>query len=56
MAANIYAQAYQKNPEFFAFTRSINSYRQTFNNKGDVMLLDPESDYFKYLKGGDISQ
>ena len=56
MAANIYAEAYQKDPEWFAFTRSINSYRQTFSNKGDVMLLDPESDYFKYLKDGDIAK
>ena len=56
MAANIYAEAYQKDPDWFAFTRSINSYRQTFSNKGDVMLLDPESDYFKYLKDGDIAK
>ena len=54
-ATGIYAEAYNKDPEFFAFTRSLNSYRQTFSSKGDVLLLDPKSDYFKYLKNG-ISQ
>ena len=54
-ATGIYAAAYNKDPEFFAFTRSLNSYRQTFSSKNDVLLLDPDSDYFKYLKSG-ISQ
>lgn len=49
-ATSVYAEAYSKDPEFFAFTRSMSSYRETFNSKGDVILLDPESDYFKYLK------
>ncbi|MFM1895542.1 MAG: hypothetical protein RLZZ385_616 [Pseudomonadota bacterium] len=53
-ATGIYAQAYTKDPEFFAFTRSLNSYRETFSNKSDVLLLDPESDYFKYLKSGPL--
>ena len=51
-ATATYADAYTKDPEFFAFTRSLNSYRETFNSKGDVLLLDPGSDYFKYLKDG----
>ena len=51
-ATGIYAEAYNKDPEFFAFTRSLNSYRETFSSKGDVLLLDPDSDYFKYLKNG----
>ncbi len=51
-ATGIYATAYNKDPEFFAFTRSMNSYRETFSSKGDVLLLDPDSDYFKYLKNG----
>lgn len=56
-ATAIYADAYQKDPEFYAFTRSLNAYRETFNNKGDFLLLDPESDYFKYLRnGGAIDQ
>jgi len=51
-ATAIYADAYTQDPEFYAFTRSLNSYRETFNSKSDVLLLDPDSDYFKYLKGG----
>ena len=51
-ATSIYAEAYSRDPEFFAFTRSLNAYRQTFSSKGDVLLIDPESDYFKYLKNG----
>jgi membrane protease subunit HflC len=49
-AAAIYARAFQEDPEFFAFYRSIEAYRQSFRNKGDVMVLDPSSDFFKYLK------
>ena len=49
-ATSIYAEAYNRDPEFFAFTRSLNAYRATFSSKGDVLLLDPDSDYFKYLK------
>ncbi len=51
-ATSIYAEAYTRDPEFYAFTRSLNAYRETFSSKGDVLLLDPDSDYFKYLKGG----
>jgi membrane protease subunit HflC len=51
-ATGIYAEVYNKNPEFYAFTRSLNAYRETFSSKGDVLLLDPDSDYFKYLKNG----
>jgi len=51
-ATSVYAEAYTRDPEFYAFTRSLNSYRETFSSKGDVLLLDPDSDYFKYLKDG----
>ena len=51
-ATAIYAEAYTKDPEFFALTRSLNAYRETFSSKGDVLLLDPDSDYFKYFKDG----
>lgn len=51
-ATSIYGRAFQRDPEFYAFTRSLNSYKETFSNKGDVLLLDPDSDYFKYLNGG----
>jgi len=49
-ATAIYAGAYNRDPEFFAFTRSLSAYRETFQNKGDVLLLDPDSEYFRYLK------
>jgi len=50
-ATSIYAQAYGKDPEFFSFTRSLNAYRSTFSNKSDFLLVDPDSDYFRYLNG-----
>lgn len=52
-ASAIYASAFTKNPEFYSFTRSLNSYRDTFSSKDDVLLLQPDSDYFKYLRSGD---
>ncbi len=49
-ASAIYAQAYSVNPEFYAFYRSLEAYRATFRTKGDVMVLDPNSDFFRYFK------
>ncbi len=49
-AARIYADAFQRNPEFFSFYRSMEAYRQSLRSKSDVMVLDPSSDFFKYLK------
>jgi membrane protease subunit HflC len=49
-AAKIYADAFQRNPEFFSFYRSMEAYRQSLRSKSDVMVLDPSSDFFKYLK------
>ncbi|MDD5331031.1 MAG: protease modulator HflC [Sulfuricella sp.] len=49
-AAAIYAEAFGQNPEFYAFYRSLEAYRQSFRNKSDVMVLDPSSEFFKYLK------
>lgn len=48
-AASTYAAAYNKDPEFYAFMRSLNAYRTSFQDKSDVMLVDPRSDFFKYL-------
>ncbi len=48
-AAAIYAEAFNADPEFYEFTRSLNAYRQTFSDSGDVLLLSPDSDFFKYL-------
>jgi len=48
-AADIYAKAFQSNAEFYAFWRSLRAYRQAFGGGGDVMLLQPDSDFFRYL-------
>jgi membrane protease subunit HflC len=54
-AAKIYASAYQKDPEFYSFVRSLNAYKNSFSNKGDIMLVEPDSDFFKYLKQQDAN-
>jgi membrane protease subunit HflC len=50
-ASATYAAAFGRNTEFYAFYRSLEAYKQSFKNKGDVMVLDPSSAFFKYLKG-----
>ncbi len=49
-ASAVYARAYRLNPQFYAFYRSLHAYRESFKNKNDLMLLGPNSDFFKYLK------
>ncbi len=49
-AARIYAEAFNRNPEFYSFYRSMEAYRQGLRTKSDVMVLDPSSDFFKYFK------
>ena len=51
-ASQIYAEAFGRNPEFYKFYRSLEAYRATFKDKGDVMVVDPSSEFFKYFKGG----
>ncbi len=53
-AAATYAEAFDKNAEFYSFYRSIEAYQQAFKNKGDLMVLDPSSDFFKYLKDPEL--
>jgi membrane protease subunit HflC len=48
-AASVYAAAYRQDPEFYSFMRSLNAYKSAFSNKGDIMLVEPDSDFFKYL-------
>lgn len=48
-AAAIYARAFGRDPEFYAFSRSLEAYMQSFKNKNDVLLVDPKGDFFKYL-------
>jgi membrane protease subunit HflC len=50
-ASAIYAEAFGRNPEFYKFYRSLEAYRATFKNHGDVMVMDSSSDFFKYFKG-----
>lgn len=49
-AAAIYAEAYGQSPEFYNFYRSLEAYRNSFRNKGDVLVVEPSSEFFKYLK------
>tara|TARA_B100000287_G_scaffold329176_1_gene313768 strand:- start:2817 stop:3689 length:873 start_codon:yes stop_codon:yes gene_type:complete len=48
-AAAIYAESFSQDPEFYEFTRSMKAYVETFENKSDVMLIDSDSEFFKYL-------
>ncbi len=50
LAAAIYAEAYNQDRDFYAFYRSLQAYRETFSKSGDVMLLEPDSDFFRFLK------
>jgi membrane protease subunit HflC len=49
-ASAIYAQAYGANPEFYSFYRSLEAYRATFRSKSDMMVLDPNAEFFRYFK------
>ncbi len=50
VAAATYARAFQKDSEFYSFYRSLEAYKQSFREKSDVMIIDPESDFFKYFQ------
>ena len=50
IASATYANAFTKDPEFYSFTRSLRAYTDTFSGKDDVLLLKPDSDFFKYMK------
>lgn len=50
LATEIYAAAYGKNPEFYALYRSLNAYQNSFGDGRDVLVLEPDSDFFKYFK------
>jgi membrane protease subunit HflC len=49
-ATATYAAAYSKNPEFYAFYRSIQAYKNSLGKEGDVMVVSPDSEFFKYLR------
>ncbi len=50
-ASQIYGDAYSKNPDFYAFIRSLQAYTQTFNKRDDVLVLSPDSQFFRYFNG-----
>ena len=49
-ATRIYADAFNQDPEFYSFTRSLRAYQDSFQGSGDVMLIRPDSEFFRYLK------
>ncbi len=49
LAARIYADAYNQDAEFYSFYRSLNAYKEAFSQQGDIMVLKPDSDFFRYL-------
>lgn len=55
-AASIYAEAFQRDPEFYAFYRSLNAYRESFKAGGDLFVLDPKSEFFRYLNNAQGTQ
>ena len=55
-ATKIYAEAFQKNPEFYSFYRSLEAYKRSFQNKNDMMVLEPNSEFFKYLRNSGTSR
>ncbi len=56
LAAEIYADAYNRDPEFYAFYRSIDAYRNSISESGDLIVLDPDNDFFRYLNNRDGSE
>ena len=55
-AASIYASAFQKDKDFYEFYRSMSAYQRTFSNKGDVLLIQPDSEFFKYMNSNQLGR
>ena len=57
-ATGVYAEAFNQDPEFYSFTRSLQAYQQSFNGGGDMLLIQPDSEFFRYLKSskGTVSE
>ena len=55
-AAEIYANAYNQDPEFYAFYRSIDAYRNSIGNANDIMVIDPDNEFFRYLNKSKIDR
>ena len=54
-ASAMYSAAFGRNAEFYAFYRSMEAYKQSFKSKSDIMVIDPSSSFFKYLKSSSKS-
>lgn len=52
-SAQVYAEAYTEDPEFYNLYRSLSAYKKAFNGGGDIMLIDPESDFFRFFNSKD---
>jgi len=52
MAAKVYADAYSKDAEFYSFYRSLEAYEKSFSSKNDIMVVKPDSEFFRFLKDG----
>jgi len=50
IAADIYAKAYGQDKDFYSFYRSLEAYRESLGGDGDIMLLKPDSDFFRYFR------
>ena len=55
-AAEIYAQAYNQDPEFYAFYRSLSAYRAAFGQGGDMLVMQPDSDFFRFFNKADRAE
>ena len=51
LSQNTYAKAYNQDKEFFRFYRSLQAYKESFKDKEDVLILEPDGEFFRYLKG-----
>ena len=50
LATAIYAKSYARNPEFYAFYRSLQAYERSLGKDGDILVVSPDGEFFKYLK------
>tara|TARA_B000000460_G_scaffold74606_2_gene51617 strand:+ start:643 stop:1515 length:873 start_codon:yes stop_codon:yes gene_type:complete len=55
-AADIYSSAYSQDPEFYAFYRSIDAYRNSLGRAGDIMVIDPNNEFFRYLNKSEVPE
>lgn len=54
IAAKVYADMFNQNAEFYSFVRSLEAYRNSFNSKSDVLVVQPDNDFFKYMRSDKV--